>query len=250
MKYFLSLMLAVCCLSLWSDEKSNSSSSDNPERGRSRGWRSGRRGGGFMEQIKKKYPGEYAEIEKLRENDPEKARSKMRELMRKTMPEMGMMRRGGHGGFPELSEEQIKELKTKFPAEFAEYEKLKESDSAKAKEKLRGMMKKYFEENALANDKFLRDRNRRATAHILAELKSRYPEKMQEIEKLQKTDPDAARKELRNLFAEAELTVPSGQKELNYEYIPPQQQNFRNGMMPRGNFPFGGRMMGPWGGRR
>lgn len=250
MKYFLSLILAAVCLSLCADGKSGVSSADRSEqRGRGREGRAMRRGGSFMEQIKKKYPKEFEEIEKLRESDPEKSHSKMRELMRKAMPEMGMMRRGRGPEF-EPNEEQLKALKAKYPEEFAEYEKLKSSDPGKAKEKLRELMKKYSEENPAGNEKFLRDRNRRATAHILGELKKRYPEKMQEIEKLQKTDPDAAREELRKLFAEANMHMPGGQRELNYEYVPPQQQN--NGRpwgMNRGNFPFGGRM-GSWGNRR
>ena len=214
----------------------------------------GRRGGNFMEQMKNKYPKEYAEIEKLRDSDPEKARDKMRELMRKSMSESGMMPPGRGFAPPpaaEPTEEQLKELKAKYPEDIAEYEKLKKSDPEKAKEKLQQLMQKAFGENGAANDKFLRDRNRRANAFVINELKRRYPEKMQEIEKLQATDPDAAREELRKLFAESNLRMPGGQRELNYEYVPPQQQNNRNWMMNRGGFPFGGGgMMGPWGGRR
>ena len=252
MKYFLSLILAVCCLSLLSDEASGRNS-ERSERGRGRSGGFMRRGGGdFMEQFKKKYPKEVAEIEKLRESDPEQSRAKMRDLMRKAMPEMGRMPRGGRGMGFEPSEEQLKELKAKYAGEFAEYEKLKKSDPEKAKEKLHEMMKKLAAENAPGNDKFLRDRNRRAVSHIMYELKKRYPEKMQEIEKMQAVDPDTAREELRKLFAEAKLEIPRGQRELNYEYVPPQQQNgARPWGMNRGNFPFGGMGMGgPWGGRR
>lgn len=247
MKYFLSLILAVCCLAAAAAGSSDKSSSDR-ERGRSRGGRMGRRGGNFMEQFKSKYPKEYAEIEKLRDSDPEKAREKMRDLMRKAMADRGMMPRGHRNIEP--TEEQLKELKAKYPTEFAEYEKLKSSDPEKAKEKLQDLMKKTFGE-AVNNEKFLRDRNRRATQHVMRELKERYPEKMAEIEELQKTDPDTAREELRKLFSEAKIRMPGGHRELNYEYIPPQQQQNNRNWQNRGFSPWGGgRMMGPWGGRR
>ncbi len=247
MKYFLSLILAVCCLAVTADSSDRSSS--DRDRSRGRGGRMGRRGGNFMEQFKSKYPKEYAEIEKLRDSDPEKAREKMRELMRKAMADRGMTSRGHRNIEP--TEEQLKELKAKYPTEFAEYEKLKSSDPEKAKAQLQELMKKAFGE-AVNNEKFLRDRNRRATQHVMRELKVRYPEKMAKIEELQKTDPDTAREELRKLFSEAKLRMPGGHRELNYEYVPPQQQqqNGRPWGMNRGNNPFGGGRMGNWGGRR
>lgn len=243
MKYFLTFLLAISCLvATLAAEKSG----EDRGRERSRGGRGmGRRGGNFMEQFKSKYPKEYAEMEKLRESDPEKAREKMRDLMRKAMADRGMMPRGPRNIEP--TEEQLKELKAKYPAEFAEYEKLHESDPEKAKAKLQDLMKKTFGE-AVGNEKFLRDSSRRATSHVMRELKERYPEKMAEIEKLQKTDPDTAREELRKLFSEAKIRMPRGHRELNYEYIPPQQmQNFRNGMMNR-NYPYGGGRFGGMGG--
>lgn len=247
MKYFLSLILAVCCLAVTADSSDRSSS--DRDRSRGRGGRMGRRGGNFMEQFKSKYPKEYAEFEKLRESDPEKAREKMRDLMRKAMADRGMTSRGSRNIEP--TEEQLKELKAKYPTEFAEYEKLKSSDPEKAQAQLRDLMKKAFGEAAF-NEKFLRDRNRRATQHVMRELKKRYPEKMAEIEELQKTDPDSARAELRKLFAENNMRMPSGHRELNYEYIPPQQQQNNRNWQNRGFSPWGGggRMMGPWGGRR
>ena len=210
----------------------------------------GRRGGNFMEQLKSKYPKETAEIEKLRSSDPEKARSKMRELMRKAGAEMrGAMRPGNFEPRPE----QLDAIKAKYPEEFAEYEKLKGSDPEKARGKLHELMKKTFVDDFNGNVKMLRDRNRRAVEYTMLELKRRYPQEMQKIEEMRKTDPDGARRELRKLFAESNMRIPRGMNELNYEYVPAnQQQNYRNGMMNRG-FPFGGpRMMGPggWGGRR
>ena len=65
-------------------------------------------------------------------------------------------------------------------------------------------------------------------------------------------DPDGARRELRKLFADSQMQMPGGMRELNYEYVDPKlkmQLQQRGGM---GGFnPFGGRMGGGfWGGRR
>ena len=63
MKYFLSLILAVCCLSLLSDEASGRNS-ERSERGRGRSGGFMRRGGGdFMEQFKKKGEKDYMQRE-------------------------------------------------------------------------------------------------------------------------------------------------------------------------------------------
>jgi hypothetical protein len=67
---------------------------------------------------------------------------------------------------------------------------------------------------------------------IRHELKQRYPERFAQIEKLELTDKDAARKALRELFEEAKLEIPRGAAEFNYEYVDPKlnPQN-RNGRM-------------------
>ena len=44
-------------------------------------------------------------------------------------------------------------------------------------------------------------------------------EKLAEIEKMQAVDPDGARRELRKLFAESDMQMPGGMRELNYEYV-------------------------------
>ena len=115
-------------------------------------------------------------------------------------------------------------------------------------------MTKTFGAEAVYNPKNLRDRNRRAVSRVMMELKHRHPEKFAEIEKMQATDPDGARQELRKLFAESQMQMPGGMRELNYEYVDPKlkMQQQRGGM---GGFPpFGGRwgggMGGFWGGRR
>ena len=68
MRYWAIVMLTVCAVAVSTAEDSDSKGGS--ERSRSRGFRMmGRRGGGFMEQMKNKYPEEYAEIEKLRESE-------------------------------------------------------------------------------------------------------------------------------------------------------------------------------------
>lgn len=127
--------------------------------------------------------------------------------------------------------EQLETIKAKFPEEFAEYEKLKTEDPAKAEAKIKELMVKTFGEEAYVPEKKLRDRNRKATAIIKIELKKRYPERYAEIEKLQKTDPDKARSELRKLFAESKMRMPSGSAELIYEY----QKDGNKNTLNRGN---------------
>lgn len=200
-------------------------------RGGERGGRNGMRRGRFLEQLKEKYPAEVAEIEKLQQTDPAAARTKMFELMRKANPQMG--RRGMPSQEQmEPTAEQLEEIRKKFPAEFAEYEKLKQGNPEKAKNLLAELMKKTFNELPAVGNSNLRDRSRRSVAMVKMELKRRYPERFAEIEKLAETDPDAARTELRKLFIESNMRMPSGAGKLNYEYVDPrlQQQFNRPGM--------------------
>ncbi len=262
MRYFFSCLLAALLSAAAVADDAPQTGNSNREAGRGGrrgGFMGGRRGGGFMEQIKKQYPKEVAEIEKLRQENPEQAGIKMRELMSK-MRNSGFGGGRDRGGMPpmvaqsavEPTEEQLAVIKNKFPQEFAEYEKLKSSDPEKAKKLIIELMTKTFGAEAVYNPKNLRDRNRRAVSRVMIELKHRYPEKFAEIEKMQATDPDGARRELRKLFAESQMQMPGGMRELNYEYVDPKlkmQPQQRGGM---GGFnPFGGRMGGGfWGGRR
>ena len=171
-----------------------------------------------LRRYRLKYPKEMAEIEKLRSSNPEQSREKMRELMRKAAPEMGMRRgfRGGHGAGErpvtdlEPTPEQLESLKNKYPAEFAEYEKLKNSDKPEEKTlaagKLKAIIKKAMAENpALLQGKFLRDRNRRAVNLTRRELKRRYPEKMREIEEIEKVTAESCMQ----VFRETDPGIPS-----------------------------------------
>ena len=187
--------------------------------------------------------------------------------MRELMTKMRGSSFGGRsrGGMPpmmaapavaEPTEEQLAVIKNKFPKEFAEYEKLKSSDPEKAQKLIVELMTKTFGAEAVYNPKNLRDRNRRAVSRVMMELKHRHPEKFAEIEKMQATDPDGARQELRKLFAESNMQMPGGMRELNYEYVDPKlKMQQQRGMGGFGGGPFGGRMGGGfgggfWGGRR
>lgn len=265
MRYFFSCLAAVLlsAAAVAADAPQGGNNSSESGRGSRRGgFMGGRRGGGFMEQIKKQHPKEFAEIEKLRQEKPEQAGIKMRELMTKMRgSSFGGRSRGGMPpmmaapAVAEPAEEQLAVIKNKFPKEFAEYEKLKKSDPEKAKKLIIELMTKTFGAEAVFNPKNLRDRNRRAVSRVMMELKHRHPEKFAEIEKMQATDPDGARQELRKLFAESQMQMPGGMRELNYEYVDPKlkmQLQQRGGM---GGFPpFGGRWGGMgggfWGGRR
>lgn len=236
-------ILFICSLSGAED-----SGSEGRRSRRERGERMGSRRTQMLEDLKSKYPAEVAELEKLRTSDPEAARTKMRELMNKAGMSFPGRNRRPERMAPQinLTEEQIKEIKSKLPEEFAEYEKLKASAPEKASVKLMEMAQKVFGEQ-LFNRKNLRDRQRRSTAWVKRELARRYPERYAEAEKLSSTDPDGARQLLRKLYKDAGLFVEPGAGELVYEYVDPKNNNnMRNNMMQR-NFPMwgGGRMMGP-----
>ena len=258
MKVVIAILIGLLSWSSWTMAEDAAGAESERSRARGRGERMMRRGGSFMAQLKNKYPAETSEIEKLRSSNPDAARQKMRELMRKADDD-GMlrnMRRGGkeqHAPEANPTEEQLKMLKSKYPEEFAEYEKVKSSDPEKAQQLLQQLMQKELEAGANGG-KNLRDRNRRSVQRICSILKKRYPERYAEIEKKSATDPDAARAELRKLFAESNLNMPGGNRELIYEYQDPKLKNQvpGNWRAPR-NFPFGGGMMAPpgnWGRRR
>ena len=250
MKIALFLVSAILSLALTADDAAPRGADNGGRGGRGgrggerNGERGGMRRGRFLEQLKEKYPQEVAEIEKLQQSDPAAARTKMFELMRKAGGDRGMRPPRRDGEFMEPTAEQLEAIKSKFPKEFAEYEKLKTSDLEKARTVLGELMRKTFGEQAAGANSNLRDRSRRSVAMLKMELKRRYPERFAEIEKLEETDPDAARAELRKLFAESGMRMPSGARHLNYEYVDPrlQQQFNRPGMNMRNN-PYGNRQM-------
>jgi len=257
MKYLLSCLSAMFLIcSLSGAEKDIASGGENRRSrlGRSERMSGGRRSMQMLEQLKDKYPAEVAELEKLRSSDPAAARAKMRQLMDKAgikFPGRGM-RHGNTLPSAKLSEEQLKELKSKLPLEFEEYEKLKKSDPEKADAKLREMLVKVFGEQAFYG-KNLRDRQRRSSARIQRELARLYPDRYAEMEKIRQTDLERAREILRELYRDSGLRSEPGARELVYEYVDPKQNNnnMRSNMQRIDPMWGGGRMMPPWaGGRR
>ena len=218
------------------------------------GERSGRRmrgGANFLERLKSQYPAEVAEIEKLRESDPEAAGVKMRELMSKA----GFGRRGHRGADTpastpgEISESTLAKLKEKYPAEFAQYEELKKSDPEKAAAKLRELLEKAgLAQEAAASVSTLRDRTRRQVEEINRELQRRDPETYARLEALRESDPDAARREFRRMAGEAGLIRNGRTDRVQYEYVPVSAPGNANSGRFNGRGGFPGGMMGPWGG--
>ncbi len=259
-RLFLAAILAIGCgvESVFGADSAPDPASSGPARqagddaGRSS--RSGRRGGQFLERLKNQYPTEFAEIEKLRESDPDAAQNKIRELMSKSGFSRGPMR-----GMPpgmadrrtaEPDAETLAKLKEKYPDEFAAYEELKKTEPEKAALQLRELLVKAgFADSGKANtpnaDLRLRDRGRRTVERVRAELRKRYPERYGAIEILQQTDPDAARRAFRKLFAEAAIPIESGVRQLQYEYN--DSATGANGGASASGNRFGG-MAPPWAG--
>ena len=218
------------------------------------GERSGRRmrgGANFLERLKSQYPAEVAEIEKLRESDPEAAGVKMRELMSKAgFGRRG--RRGPDGAAPangEVGEEILAKLKEKFPEEFAQYEELKKSDPEKAAAKLKELLEKAgLTQEAAAPVSTLRDRTRRLIEETNRELQRRDPETYARLEALRESDPDAARREFRRMAGEAGLVRTGRTDRVQYEYVPVSTPGNANSGRFNGRGGFPGGMMGPWGG--
>jgi hypothetical protein len=198
--------------------------------GRNRGSRGDSGGGGFEqlreqirkvdEQLKEKFPEEYKELEKLDASDRRAAFQKRSELAKKAgieMPEFGPRRNGGGDRRPDAAaaEQNAQEewrkaeeaVKEKFPAEFAEYEKLRESDAPAALAKFRELAEKAGVKLPENQPKIIGPRNiaRLAVAFADRILQQRYPEEYAEIVTLREEDPDLARDKYRELFKRAGL---------------------------------------------
>jgi len=173
--------------------------------------RRGERFQGMLNSLKEKYPGEVAEIEKLMQTDRRAAMQKMRELMPRSFPGgFGNRDRSANGPWQVL----MQQLKEKFPAEYAEIEKLMQTDRTAAIAKLRELATKagltipegepgQFRSGNLTSP---RNRNRlmsRAAEKIVQQL---YPEEYELMLEMRKTDPDAAREMFRGMVREAGLT--------------------------------------------
>lgn len=180
--------------------------------------------------LKEKFPAEYAEIEKLRQTDRRAAFEQKRELATKAgieMPTFGSGRTTRNSEQPtvelppsptptlpkddKLTEWQKLEtpLKEKYPLEFAEYEKLRQTDRPAALIKLKELADKEKltlpPEEGFKNKVLPRDLARLMVERAESILCQRYPEEYKEIEKTRGEDPDAAREKFRELAKKAGL---------------------------------------------
>ncbi len=178
-----------------------------------------------QEEIKAKLPAEYAEYEKLQSSDRRAAMSKFRELASKAGVELPMMGRGGNrrrdnGGADTQAaanaewQKVFEQLKAKFPTEFAEIEKLLETDSAAALKKLQALAAKAEItlpevplEAARKRPVSIRNSNRLYIRRANRMLERLNPEAYAELEKLRSEDEDAAREKFRTMVKQAGITL-------------------------------------------
>lgn len=145
------------------------------------------------QKLKEKFPAEFAEIQKLRDE----AEKKLQELAQKANIELPAA--------PKSMQERMAELKAKYPAEFAEMDKLRESDPAAAFAKMRELLEKEgitrHRDGAVPAKPAPERQN---TGKILQELRKKYPEEMKAIQELRKKDPKKAREKTQELLKKLE----------------------------------------------
>lgn len=187
--------------------------------GRPGGWsREGRRGGMMMgapvnpraeaeAKIKEKFPEEYAAVEKMRAE----AEAKLQELAKKAGVEI-----------PKTMTEQLAELKAKFPKEMAEIEELGKTDRRAAFQKIRELAEKAGVKLTMPDmggRPGMPGRNgsedapppppRENPMRQLRLLRQKFPEEMAEIDRLRRSDPEAARTKTRDLLKKLETEQPA-----------------------------------------
>ena len=220
-------------------------------------------------QLKEKFPAEYAEIEKMREVDRMGAMRKTMELAGKAGIEMpwgrGRMMRGPRG------EAQMgawaaffASLKEKAPAEFAAIEKKMTADPRSAMAELKALAEKHgltMPEGPLprmnAPVQLNRNRNRIMVERANRILEDTRPEEYAKLEMLRETDDDAARAYFRQLVKEEGLTArqllaepirPVQSVSYSDKDIEEQYPTSVSGNRPWGGFGGRGGFGGPWGG--
>ena len=104
-----------------------------------------------MAELKEKYPKEYAEYEELQKTDRRAAFAKLRELMEKNGDKTTFPGRDGRNTPPPPPRKdvgrQVRELRKKYPAEFAEIQKIRREDPAKARKMMQELQKKAEKES-------------------------------------------------------------------------------------------------------
>lgn len=193
--------------------------------------RPGSRSGGadyrqMQEQLKARYPAEYAEIERLSQTDRRAAFEKTRALAEKagiSLPSFGGSSRGPreNGSLNGAATDESKalaewqkfeaDIKSRFPLEYAEVEKLKVENPTAALAKLKELAVKAniaVPEGVPPVQTTVLPRNvNRLTVALAAQIiEERYPAEYAAMLKLRETDPDAARNQFRALAKRAGLS--------------------------------------------
>ncbi len=158
------------------------------------------------EQIKKLYPAEYAEVEKLRVTTEEK----LQELAKKAdlkLPES-----------METIRAKMTAIREKYKTEFAEIDKLRETDLRAAMERTREIYQKEgldFSPAAMGrgmtNEPAAQTPTQRANPmEKLNQVRQKYPEEFAKIQALRRDNPEEYRKQLQALVAKYDAETAKG----------------------------------------
>ncbi len=116
-----------------------------------------------MAAVREKYKTEFAEIEKLREVDPQAAIERTREIFQKEGIEYGPFMGGGRGGMASTTAEQtpaqapqhranpmekLNLIRQKYPEEFAKIQELRQSNPEEYRKQFQALVAKYDAETA------------------------------------------------------------------------------------------------------
>jgi len=171
-----------------------------------------------QKQLKEKYPEKFAEIEKLAQTNIPLAMQKMNQLAREakiSTPRGGFgggfggrggegfgggrggfgQRSGFGGGFMTPRAEAEKQIKEKFPKEYAAIEKSK----AQAEEQLQALARKADVKLPLTQEAMMKK---------MADIRKKYQAEFEEIDKLRQDDPQAARERANEIFKREGIEMP------------------------------------------
>lgn len=145
-------------------------------------------------KLKEKYPAEYAEIEKLRDE----AETKLQALAKKAGVQLPFN--------PETMRKKMTAVRAKYPKEFEEIDKLRKTDPRAAREKMQEIYRKEGIEFPAMQDR-RHDRfganqpsPRRGNPMVkIQQIRAAYPEEMKKLDELRRDDPGRYREEMRKL---------------------------------------------------
>ncbi len=147
-------------------------------------------------KLKEKYPKEFAEIDKLRNE----AETKLQALAKKAGVQLPLN--------PETMRKKMTEIRAKYPKEFEEIDKLRKTDPRAAREKMQEIYRKEgIEFPAMPDrrhDRFGANPNqpyprRGNPMEKLQQIRAAYPAEMKKLDELRRNDPGRYREEMRKL---------------------------------------------------